>query len=130
MPSRSVGTTSAGRLEHGKRLPTHGPNFRAYSRLGAAVGRNAVHLQVRETVVAAYARAYAVLPEAKFLYGETGWPAGGPFPPHRTHENGLSVDFMVPVRTRDGTPTELPTWPWHTFGYGIEFDSVGNWRAL
>jgi penicillin-insensitive murein endopeptidase len=129
-PSRSLGTTSAGRLEHGKRLPTRGPNFRAYSRLGAALGRNAVHGRVRETVVAAYARAYAILPDEKYVYGETGWPSGGPFPPHRSHEDGLSVDFMVPVRTREGTPTELPTWPWQQFGYAIDFDSAGSWRAL
>ena len=124
-PSCSQGTTSAGWLEHGKRLPTKGPNFRAYSRLGAALGRNAVHGQVRETVVMTYARAHATLPDVKFVYGETGWPSGGPFSPHRTHENGLSVDFMVPVLTRDGTPTVLPTWPWHKFGYAIEFDLEG-----
>jgi len=81
-------------------------------------------------VVLAYASAHATLPDVKFVYGETGWPSGGPFPPHRTHENGLSVDFMVPVRTREGTPTVLPTWPWHKFGYAIEFDLEGSWRSL
>lgn len=41
-PSESVGSPGAGRLRHGKRLPTSGTNFRAYSRLGAALGRTAV----------------------------------------------------------------------------------------
>lgn len=129
-PSRSQGTTNDGWLEHGKRLPTKGQNFRAYYRLGTALGRNTVHGQVRETVAMAYAGAHATLPDVKFVYGETGWPSGGPFSPHRTHENGLSVDFMVPVRTREGIPTVLPTWPWHKFGYAIEFDLEGVWRSL
>ncbi len=33
--SRSVGTPRKGSLKHGKRLPSTGPNFRVYSRLGA-----------------------------------------------------------------------------------------------
>jgi penicillin-insensitive murein DD-endopeptidase len=128
--SRSIGTPSHGRLEHGKRLPSRGPNFRAYSRLGTALGRNSVHSQVRAVVLATYAEMVTRAPGARFVYGETGWPSGGRFRPHRTHQNGLSVDFMVPVRTRSGAPAELPTWPWQKFGYGIEFDSMGRWRDL
>jgi penicillin-insensitive murein DD-endopeptidase len=128
--SRSVGTPSHGSLKHGKRLPSTGPNFRAYSRLGAALGRNSVHTKVRAVVLEAYAQAGRQVPTARFVYGETGWPSGGRFWPHRTHQNGLSIDFMVPVRTRSGEPAELPTWPWQKFGYGLEFDSKGRWRNL
>src|SRR3989442_12222952 len=46
-PSRSIGTVANGRLENGKRLPAAGPNFRSYSRLGALLGRTAVHGGVR-----------------------------------------------------------------------------------
>jgi penicillin-insensitive murein endopeptidase len=128
--SRSVGTPSHGSLKHGKRLPSTGPNFRAYSRLGTALGRNTVHAKVRAVVLEAYAVAGRQVPTARFVYGETGWPSGGRFWPHRTHQNGLSIDFMVPVRTRTRTPTELPTWPWQKFGYGVEFDSKGRWQDL
>lgn len=128
--SRSIGTPSHGRLEHGKRLPTRGPNFRAYSRLGTALGRNSVHSRVRASVLATYAEMVTRAPGTSFVYGETGWPSGGRFRPHRTHQNGLSVDFMVPVRTLSGAPAELPTWPWHKFGYGVEFDSTGRWGDL
>ena len=38
-PSESLGSVSSGSLKHGKRLPTSGANFRAYSRLGAMLGR-------------------------------------------------------------------------------------------
>ena len=125
-PSRSVGSVADGRLEHGKRLPTSGPRFRAYSRLGALLGRNSVHGNVRAAVVEAYRDLADAAPGVTYVYGETGWPSGGPFPPHRTHQNGLSVDFMVPVRDARGEPATLPTWPWRKFGYGIEFDAAGR----
>ena len=128
--SRSVGTPSHGSLKHGKRLPSTGPNFRVYSRLGAALGRNSVHTKVRAVVLEAYAVAGRQVPTARFVYGETGWPFGGKFWPHRTHQNGLSIDFMVPVRTRSGEPAELPTWPWQKFGYAVEFDSKGRSQDL
>ncbi len=124
--SRSLGTPSHGRLENGRRLPTAGANFRAHSRLGAALGRNTVHRTVRDVVVAAYAELAASRPELAFVYGETGLPGGGPFRPHRTHQNGLSVDFMVPVRDRSGRSVPLPTAPWTKFGYGLEFDRQGR----
>lgn len=125
-PSRSVGTKARGRLEHGKRLPTGGSNFAAYSMLGASLGRNSVHSTVREIVLDAYGRVENVAPGVTFIYGETGWPSGGRIRPHRTHQNGLSVDFMVPVRDNRGRPARLPSWPWTRFGYGIEFDSTGR----
>ena len=51
IPSRSRGTTGNGSLENGKRLPTSGPNFSSYSRLGALLGRTAVHNKVRDVLV-------------------------------------------------------------------------------
>ena len=127
--SRSIGTKAGGRLEHGKRLPTSGPNFRAYSRLGALLGRNSVHGDVRATILDAYAE-LARASDITWIYGETGWPSGGRFPPHRSHQNGLSVDFMVPVRSTNGDVALLPTAPWRTFGYAIEFDSAGRSEDL
>lgn len=122
-PSRSTGTPADGRLENGKRLPTTGPNFRAYSRLGALLGRNSVHGTVRTIVLDAYEQVAQSDPSVHFVYGETGWPSGGRFRPHRTHRNGLSVDFMVPVRGPADEPQSLPTWPWRRFGYDLEFGS-------
>jgi penicillin-insensitive murein DD-endopeptidase len=55
-----------------------------------------------------------------------GWPTGGPFWPHRTHENGLSADFMAPVDDGSGTPQLFPTTPWTRFGYDLEFDREGR----
>jgi penicillin-insensitive murein endopeptidase len=89
-----------------------------------------VHQTVRDVVVDAYATLAASRPELTFVYGETGLAHGGPFPPHRTHQNGLSVDFMVPVRDEDGRSVPLPTAPWNKFGYGLEFDLNGRYDNL
>jgi penicillin-insensitive murein endopeptidase len=125
-PSQSFGTPADGRLENGKRLPDRGRNFRAYSRLGTALGRNTVHGDVRDVVLAAYAELERTQPGVKFVYGETGRPGGGPMPPHRTHRNGQSVDFMVPVRDAGGFSVRLPTPPWQRFGYDHQFDAQGR----
>jgi penicillin-insensitive murein DD-endopeptidase len=129
-PSRSIGTPADGRLEHGKRLPTAGANFVAYSRVGALLGRNSVHATVRDVVLEAYHEVAETRPDVRFVYGETGWPSGGRFRPHRTHRNGLSVDFMVPVRTTSGRSVPLPTWPWTRFGYDLEFGADGRHAKL
>lgn len=52
-PSRSVGHPDRGKLENGKRLPTSGENFRAYSRIGTLLGRNSVHGIVRTVILEA-----------------------------------------------------------------------------
>lgn len=127
--SRSIGSPAAGRLEHGKRLPSRGDNFRVYSDLGALLGRNAVHGRVRDSVLQAYAQIARVRPADRHVYGETGWPGGGPFRPHRTHQNGMAVDFFVPVRDPAGRPAFFPASPFNRFGYGIEFDSQGRWQG-
>ncbi len=124
-PSESIGATNDGRLIRGKRLPSSGNNFQTYSRLGSTLGRTAVHSEVRDVVLAAYTDLEETTPGVRYVYGETGWPWGGRFRPHRTHQNGLSVDFMVPVRRND-LPATLPTGPFNKFGYALEFDSQGR----
>lgn len=128
--SRCFGTPASGRLEHGVHLPLSGNNFVAYTRLARALDRNAVHSRVATVVVEAFARLADSHAELRFVYGETGHVAGGPFPPHRTHQNGLSVDFMVPVRDARGRVTTLPTWPWNRYGYDLEFDAEGRLGGL
>jgi penicillin-insensitive murein endopeptidase len=125
-PSRSEGSPSNGRLENGKRLPTTGRNFVAYSRLGTLLGRNSVHSAVRDAVLDSYTRLEQSAPGWLFTYGETGWPDGGRFRPHRTHQNGMSVDFMVPLRDAGtGQPVRFPSSVLNKFGYGLEFDRQG-----
>jgi penicillin-insensitive murein endopeptidase len=120
--STCFGTVGDGRLEHGVTLPLSGRNFSAYSSLAAAAGRTYVHSTVRDVLIAAYGALEKAASGSVFVYGETGWRSGGRIRPHRTHQNGLSVDFFVPVRDAPGRPAALPTGITNRFGYAIEFD--------
>lgn len=123
--SESRGSRNNGFLVEGKRLPTRGDNFETYSRLWTSLGRTCVHEQVRDAIVDAYAEVYDDHPELQFVYGEMGWCGGGDFWPHRTHQNGLSADLMVPVR-KNGRPANLPTSIFEGWGYRNEFDDDGR----
>ncbi|HEX7917933.1 MAG TPA: penicillin-insensitive murein endopeptidase, partial [Gemmatimonadales bacterium] len=127
-PSVAYGTSSNGHLAHGKRLPSSGPNFHTYSRLGSLLGRTAVHSTVEATLLEGYTVMAARHPEVTFQFGETGFPEGGEFRPHRSHRNGTAVDLFVPVRDAQGRSAQLPIAPWNEFGYWIEFDSAGRWH--
>jgi len=122
------GTTEKGRVENAWQFPNSGKNFTAYSSVGAAVGRNYVHSKVYETVLDAYKNLQLKAPDKVFVYGETGWKNGGRFWPHKTHQNGLSADFFIPVLDENGKSVPLPTSALNKFGYSIEFDSKGKYK--
>lgn len=122
------GSTDNGRLENGWQLPSAGDNFKAYSSVGVASGRNYVHSSVHQIVVESYANLLQEVPDKHFVYGETGWKKGGQFKPHKTHQNGLSVDFFVPVLDSAGQSVPLPTSPLNKFGYNIEFTDTGKYK--
>ncbi|GAA5214673.1 penicillin-insensitive murein endopeptidase [Corallincola platygyrae] len=124
------GTTSNGRLENGVELPADGENFVTYSTVARLAGRTYVHSTVRDIMVASYARLYRELPTKVYKYAETGFESGGRFRPHKTHRNGLSVDFMTPVMNAKGNSVHLPTHPFNKLGYKIEFDAEGQYDGL
>jgi penicillin-insensitive murein DD-endopeptidase len=124
------GTVANGRLEDAAKLPAEGVNFRPYSSLGVTLGRTYVHSIVRGIVADAYAALEKSASGKVFVYGETGWASGGRIRPHRTHQNGLSVDFMVPVLDEDGRSVPLPGNVLNRYGYDIEFDRDGRHEDL
>lgn len=121
------GTTANGRLENGAPLPAAGANFVSYGALPETAGRTFVHSTVRDVIVDAYRRLEREQPGKVFKYAETGFRDGGRFKPHKTHRNGLSVDFIVPVKNSAGESVHLPTHPFNKYGYGIEFDRTGRY---
>jgi len=121
------GTVNRGSIEHSVQLPAEGANFTAYSTLAISMGRNHVHSEVSAIILDAYAKLERAAPGAQYVYGESGNEFGGRFRPHRTHQNGLSVDFFVPVRGKDGRPAHLPTPASQRFGYDIEFDKEARY---
>lgn len=126
--STCFGTTKRGKLEHGVRLPVSGANFEAYSLMAAPLGRIYVHSQVRKVILEAYADLAKRLPGKKYKFAETGFEHGGRFKPHKTHQNGLSVDFIVPVVNERGESVYLPTNIFNKWGYAIEFDKQGRYK--
>lgn len=121
------GTTSNGHLENGVQLPRSGPNFVTYSDVARTAGRTYVHSEVKEIILAAYKSLEQEQPSKVYKYAETGFKNGGQFKPHKTHRNGLSVDFMTPMMNKKGESVHLPTYPWNRFGYDI---SAHGWRSL
>lgn len=124
------GSVAKGRLENGVPLPSSGPNFSSYSSAAELLGRTYVHSKVRVVVLAAYKALEGAAPGKRYVYGETGWESGGRVKPHRTHQNGLSVDFMVPVLDSERRSVPLPTNALNRFGYDIEFDAKGSYGDL
>ena len=124
------GSTSNGHLDNGVRLPRSGNNFVTYSDVASAAGRTYVHSRVAEIMIAAWQRLETEQPGKVYKYAEMGLAEGGVFAPHKTHQNGLSADFMVPVVNSAGESVHLPTYPWNRFGYDIEFDNNGRYDDL
>lgn len=118
--STCYGSVAKGSILAPAKLPPDGVNFRAYSPVDVAAGRTYMHIRVRDVMLDAYAAIATAAPGKLFVYGETGLLNDGPMPPHRTHQNGLSVDFMVPVADNSGASVALPSSPANRFGYGWE----------
>jgi len=125
--STCYGTTSNGRLDAGVKLPSEGKNYVGYSKTAEIVGRTYVHSTVREIIISSYKWLESEAPGKVYKYAETGFQEGGQFKPHKTHRNGLSVDFMVPVVNTEGKSIHLPTHYFNKLGYSIEFDESGKY---
>ncbi len=130
LASTCTGTPGNGSIKGALSLPSQGKNFAPYTKLGVQLGRSFVHATVHDIVTAAYRDLELQYPGVEFIYGQTGLHSGGPMPPHRTHENGTSVDFMVPVRLADGRPAALPRSAANRYGYDAEFDNAGRMDRL
>ena len=122
------GTTKNGRLVNGVKLPSKGKNFISYGVIPVQAGRTYVHSKVKKVVVDAYNLLSKEQSNKVYKYAETGFKKGGQFKPHKTHRNGLSIDFMVPVIDKQGKSVRLPTNPLNRYGYNIEFDKQGKYK--
>lgn len=125
LPSQSIGTVSGGSLKNGKLLPFNGPNFQYFDTESYLNGRAFVHEKVKKTLMDTYATFAIANPQRQYKIMECSNESGGKLWPHRTHQNGLSVDLMVPL-VQDGQPY---------FGlddmgsahYALEFDNAGKY---
>jgi len=126
--SQSSGTVANGRIANSKRMHFQGNNFTTYSFICYLAGRTFVHDKVRQIILDAYADCEKTCPDKKFVLGEIGLRKGGRFLPHRTHRNGMSVDFMTPL-LKNEKPYHR-NHPFNLWGYAMEFDNTGKQKSI
>lgn len=100
-PSRSTGTVGKGTLINGKLPPFYGPNFQYFDVNSYLSSRAFTHHITRDIILEAYQSLEKELPSRYFYLMELSSEEGGKLYPHKTHQNGLSVDFMMP-KLKDG----------------------------
>jgi len=122
--SMAIGTVGNGSLTHGKLMPYSGPNFRYFDRQSYLAGRAFTHSSTKETILATYDSLYCIVPERIFRFMECSNKEGGELFPHKTHQNGLSIDLMMPL-----IKNQLPYYDLDNVGaqhYALSFDDEGR----
>ena len=127
--SECYGTVDDGYILNAVRLPQFGDNFTSYSYLGHLADRTYVHDVVRDVVVAALSDLADIYPESRYVLGETGLRKGGKMMFHATHQNGLSVDFFVPMKDAEGKQVNLPKHMFNKYGYDLELNPQGKYSS-
>ncbi len=123
--SVSVGTVSQGRLKHGKLIPFFGPNFQYFDRDSYLAGRAFLNGALKNTLLDSYDSLFQVFPARLFRIMECSNEEGGELFPHRTHQNGMSVDLMMPL-----IQNNEPYYGLDDLGaehYGLSFDDQGRY---
>ena len=102
-PSVSIGGVSNGSLENGKLVPFQGDNYLYFDTASYLAGRAYLNDKVLAAVLSSDEEMEGELPNRQFRIMECSNAHGGRLWPHRTHQNGLSVDFMMPL-VQNGEP--------------------------
>ncbi len=124
--STCYGSTKNGRLDNGVKLPSEGKNFTSYGYIPKLLGRTYVHSTVKNVVIESYDKLVEIHPDYIYKYAESGFESGGLFKPHKTHQNGLSIDFMVPVFNNNKKSAYFTTNAFNRYGYDVDFDRNGK----
>jgi penicillin-insensitive murein DD-endopeptidase len=93
-----MGEHHKGSIKNSYRFPRKGNNFRYFSKLSYYIMGNAyVNSKVHTSVLQTYEELDQKYPEKNFRLMECSKKKGGKMITHRTHQNGLSIDFMTPL---------------------------------
>lgn len=106
LKSESIGSVSNGSLKNGTLLPFSGNNYQYFDTTSYLAGRCFMHRSVAQILTEAYVQMETLAPNRQFRLMECANHHGGRLYPHRTHQNGLSVDLMMP-KLKDGKPCYL-----------------------
>ena len=125
--SESVGKVNDGKIVNAYKLPRKGENFKYFSLFDYYVlGRCYIHSGIYKTILESYAILEKENPNYIYRIMECSKRKGGrPFP-HRTHQNGTSVEFMTPL-VKNGKPKTFYD-KIGMFRYLMKFDSHGSSR--
>jgi len=123
--SESIGSVSNGELKNGYLVPFSGTNFRYFDTTSYLSGRAFVNQAVYKTLLDSYK---SLENETEVFFGlmECSNEHGGKIWPHRTHQNGLSCDFMSPMLKNGIATTDL-----NNLGadhYFMDFDKNGVYK--
>jgi penicillin-insensitive murein endopeptidase len=123
--SISKGEVGNGSLINGKHLPYKGKNYKYFSPFSYHIlGRAHVNSRLYRTIQEAYTECERTCAGQKFRVMECSRKKGGKMKPHRTHQNGLSVDFMTPLIKKGKQYKRLDRIGiWH---YLLKFDGTGT----
>ncbi|SFT40758.1 penicillin-insensitive murein endopeptidase [Lishizhenia tianjinensis] len=125
LPSTYTGTPANGSLNHAKILPPKGKNFFYFDSTSYLKDRAFTHSDIRDIVLNTYANLDVIYPGRIFSIMEASNKKGGKMDPHRTHQNGMSVDFMFP-KLKNGVPYHhLDTLGF--LHYLLDFDENGRY---
>ncbi|NOQ73002.1 MAG: hypothetical protein GQ574_13415 [Crocinitomix sp.] len=123
--SAAIGTVGNGTLQHAKLMPYKGKNFIYFDRESYLAGRGFLHGSVRKSVLTTYDSLSRSLPHRYFNIMECSNEDGGEMFPHKTHQTGMSIDFMMPL-----LKDNKPYYGLDTIGaahYMLNFDDDGKY---
>ncbi len=123
--SVSDGSVRDGKLRNGWLMPFKGENFHYFDHFSYYILNNAyVNSKVYKTLTDAYKTCETTCPGKEFILMECTRKKGGRMLFHWTHQNGTSVDFMVPTIRTD----QKQSWTtrWGLLHYLLQFNKDGQ----
>jgi penicillin-insensitive murein endopeptidase len=124
LKSEMLGSVQGGSLKNGKLIPFYGKNYR-YFDINSYFGSRAFTSDVvKEIILASYSDLHHEIPNRFFYLMELSNEHGGKIYPHRTHQNGLSADFMMPKSRYKSAFYGLDTLGANH--YSLDFDNKGR----
>lgn len=125
-PSKSIGKVNNGSLINGVKFKYKQNNHSYFSFTSYYLLHRAyVHEKVQTITLKAYEKLNKKYPKQKWGIMECSRPHGGKMNPHRTHQNGTSIDFMTPfkwVKSNKQYRGRAHLGVWH---YLLNFDKDG-----
>lgn len=107
--SISIGKVNEGKIINACLLPFFGENFSFFSKESYLAKRAFIHCDIKNILISSFTLLKNEIPNRRFYIMEASNEKGGKISPHRTHQNGTSIDLMIPLKKNDMPYTGLDT---------------------